>query len=307
MRKLVTIFIIVCVLATPALAGGVNVVTSIKPVQALVAAVMAGVGSPYLLMDSGASPHTYSLKPSGANALENADIVFWIGPELEVFLSGPLDTLAKSAARVTLIEARNLNTLPLRAGGAFDAHGHEEDEHEAEHEEINTHIWLDPNNAKAMVQEISEALIATDPANASIYTENATRFKVDLTALEAEITAILKPVRDKPFVVFHDAYHYFENRFGMSTAGSVTVSPEVIPGVKRIKQIKEKVEQLEAACVFSEPQFTPKLVSVVTEGTSAKTGVLDPMGSELESGPDLYFDLIRALAHSMRTCLEDQD
>jgi len=302
-KQFIVSLFVIAVLAMPASAQGVNVVTSIKPVHALVAGVMGEVGTPYLLVDGNASPHSYALKPSGAQALEKADLVFWIGPELEAFLAGPLDVLGSDATSIALSKAQGITTLSPREGGDFDAHEHDDEEFGGEHEEIDMHIWLDPDNAKAMVHEIAAALIAADPANSSAYTANVAKIEGELTILKAEITAILSPVQGTPFVVFHDAYQYFENRFGMIAAGSITVSPEAIPGVRRIEQIREKIEKLGATCVFAEPQFTPKLVSVVTEGTSAKLGELDPMGSEMESGPDLYFKLIRALANSMQFCL----
>ena len=312
MRRLLAVILASSALATPSLAEDVNVVTSIKPVHSLVANVMAGVGTPYLVVKGGASPHTYSLKPSDARALESADLVFWIGHDLEVFLAGPLETLSANAKIVTLDEAHGLITLAFRESGTFEAHAHDEEtashaeeshDHEEDHGGIDTHLWLDPLNAKAMVHEIEEALVAADPANATTYRENAQKTVAALDALVAEVDATLGPVKHKPYIVFHDAYQYFESRFGLNAAGSITVSPEAIPGAQRIAEIHDKVKQLDATCVFAEPQFEPRLVTVVTEGTNAKAGVLDPLGAELEDGPSLYFELIRNMAASMKTCL----
>ena len=180
---------------------------------------------------------------------------------------------------------------------------------EADHEDHHghgahdPHVWLDPLNAKAMVHEIEEALVAADPANADTYAANAKALEARLDALTAEMAGILEPVKERPFVVFHDAYQYLENRFGMRAVGSITVSPEVIPGAERVAEIKAKLGELDAACVFAEPQFEPKLVSVVTEGTRAKAGVIDPLGAALEDGPALYFQLMRDMATSIRACL----
>ena len=308
----------------------VNVVASIKPVHSLVAAVMSGVGEPGLIVEGSASPHTYSLKPSQARMLESADVVFWVGHELEAFLEKPLETVGANAKSVELIDAHDLVKLGLREGGAFEKHDHGDEadadhdhENEAEaghdhdtaaeadhddhdHGAFDAHVWLDPENAKAMVHEIEEALAAADPANAAKYEANAKAEEARLDALIAETTAELAPVRGKGYVVFHDAYHYFENRFGISPAGSITVSPEIIPGAERVAEIQAKVRELGATCVFAEPQFEPKLVSTVIEGTDANTGVIDPLGSELEDGPDLYFELIRGMAKTIRSCLSGE-
>ena len=185
-----------------------------------------------------------------------------------------------------------------------DEHGHDDhDEHD--HGEFDPHVWLDPINAKAMVHEIEEALSAADPANAAAYEANAEKMMGDLDNLVAEITADLAPVKDKGFIVFHDAYQYFENRFGVSAVGSITVSPEVMPGAQRISELQEKVNSLDGTCVFSEPQFEPKLVSTVTENTNAGTGVLDPLGASIDNGPELYFTLIRNMSYSLKDCLTD--
>lgn len=312
--------------ASTAVAGAeVNVVASIKPVHSLVATVMKGVGEPGLIVEGSASPHTYSLKPSQAVMLEKADLVFWVGHELEAFLEKPLETLASKAKSVELIDAPDLVKLPFREGGAFEKHGQGEDGHddhaqeaghdhdhekpaEAGHEEhghgaFDAHVWLDPANAKAMVHAIEEALVEADPANKEKYEANAAGLMQRLDALTAEIAAQLEPVKGKGFIVFHDAYQYFENRFGVTAAGSITVSPEVMPGAERVAEIRARVKELGAACVFAEPQFEPKLVATVTEGTDARTGVLDPEGGSLEPGNDLYFDLLRKLSTSLRECL----
>ncbi|MGI9387280.1 MAG: zinc ABC transporter substrate-binding protein [Methyloligellaceae bacterium] len=289
-----------------------GVVASIKPVHSLVAGVMAGVGSPHLIVKGAASPHTYALKPSDAEALENANVVFWVGRGLEAFLGRTIDTLAKDAKAVSLEEAHGLRTHPFRDGGPFDVHNDDQgpEKHkqvhghkEHTHSEVDLHVWLDPNNAKAMVHEIEEALSRADPANAPKYKTNAAALQRRIDALADEIKITLEPVLDRPFVVFHDAYQYFEKRFGLRAVGSITVSPEKLPGAKRLKQIRSKVEDLGAVCVFSEPQFEPKLVRTVTEGTRAKSAVLDPLGADISNGADLYFTLMQNMARSTRACL----
>lgn len=310
-----------------------SVVVSIKPVHSLVAAVMDGVGVPDLIVKGAGSPHAYSMRPSDARALENAALVFWIGGGLETFLEGPIGTVAAKARIVELGDAHGLTRLELRGGGAFETHSHDEHEdhgHDQDHghdhhddkkgdahadhkegdghhhEEADMHLWLDPHNARAMVAEIVEALSSTDPENASRYADNARSVQERLDALETELQTALRPIAGKPFVVFHDAYQYFERRFGVEAAGSITVNPDAAPGAQRISEIRAKIMELGAVCVFSEPQFEPRVISVVTEGTGARSGELDPLGADLEDGPDLYFSLLRNLGDGLKDCLAEQ-
>ena len=291
----------------------VKVVASIKPVHSLVSAVMEGVAKPNLLVEGAASPHSYSLKPSQAKQLQDADIVFWMSHDLEAFLENSIENIAQKAVSVPLIESHNLTKLNFREGGAFAAHGHDDhddkhddghgDKHDDDHGEMDPHVWLDPQNAKALVHEIEEQLAKIDPKNAEIYEANASIIMKKLDNLTNEIDVDLSPVRGRGYVVFHDAYQYFEKRFGVSAIGSITVSPEVMPGAERVRELQEKVRELDATCVLSEPQFQPKLVATVTENTNAGTGVLDPLGASLEDGPELYFKLIRNMANSLKGCL----
>lgn len=348
MHKIKSLLLATSLLAYTAVSASaeVNVVASIKPVHSLVAAVMEGVGEPGLIIEGAGSPHNYALKPSQAQMLEKANLVFWIGHELEAFLEKPLETVGANARSVELIDAHDLVRLGFREGGAFEKHshgdqddhdeaaaaghddhddhgnektaeaGHDEDDHDHEktaeagheghnHGAFDAHVWLDPMNAKAMVHEIEEALIAADPDNAAKYEANAEAVSAKLDTLIAEVGAELEPVKDKGFIVFHDAYQYFEKRFGVTASGSITVSPEVMPGAERITEIRARVQELGAACVFAEPQFEPKLISTVIEGTQARSGVIDPLGAELENGPDLYFHVIRKMASSIKTCLSE--
>ncbi|MCW1753140.1 zinc ABC transporter substrate-binding protein [Rhizobium sp. 1AS12] len=294
------------------------VVTSIKPIHSLVSAIMQGVGEPELIVDGAASPHTYNLKPSNARALQDAKVIFWVGPGLEAFLEKPLQALGRDASIAALDDAPGLVKLPFREGGAFEPHDdgdehdsasaapeHEHDHAEADHDHgaFDTHLWLDPMNAKAMAAMITTTLVAADPANALTYQGNAKALDDKLDALDTEIKGMVAPVKDKPFIVFHDAYQYFEHRYGIRVAGSITVSPETIPGAERVSEIHRKVGELGATCVFAEPQFEPRLVNVVIEGTRAKSGVLDPEAATLKAGPDLYFNLMRGIANSMKDCL----
>ncbi|MCG5243145.1 zinc ABC transporter substrate-binding protein ZnuA [Azospirillum doebereinerae] len=304
--------------AGAALADAPKVVVSIKPIHSLVASVMQGVGEPALLVRGGASPHTYTLKPSDAKALSTADLVVWVGPEMESFLEKPLSSNAAKATVVTLMTVPGMTLLDAREGGAWEAHdhGHEhshdhgkkdahahghDDDHD--HDEVNTHLWLDPVNARRIVTATAEALAAKDAVNAEAYRTNAERALQSIDALDAELKATLAPVAAKPFVVFHDAYQYYEARYNLSAVGSITVNPDRRPSAKRLSAIRAKIAGLDASCVFAEPQFEPALVRTVTEGTKAKTGVLDPEGADLAEGVALYPALMRNLAASLRGCL----
>ena len=299
----------------------INVVSSVKPLHSLVSGVMEGVARPDLIVKGSASPHTYSLRPSQARQLEDADLVFWMGHELESFLEQPLEAIATKGHIVELIDSSKLKKIKMREGGMFDAHAHDDhDEHEGhddhdEHEghddhghgEFDVHVWLDPENAKVLVDEIKLALIELDPVNSSKYESNSNKMNMKLDQLIDEVSKKLESEQGKGYVVFHDAYQYFEQRFGMSAVGSITVSPEVVPGANRIRELKNKINELNAHCVFSEPQFEPKLVSTVIEGTQANTGVLDPLGASIKDGPELYFTLIRNMADSLHECLSKKD
>jgi zinc transport system substrate-binding protein len=310
--------------APPSAAADPKVVVSIKPLHSLVAGVMEGVGEPTLLVKGSASPHTYSLRPSDAQALAEADLVFWLGEGLELFLVRPLANLAESAHQVELGDTPGLILLTPRSGGLWEPHEHHEDadhaeddhEHEAEGEEAHGdedhdhehaaydgHLWLDPRNAVILVGRIAAELRTADPAHAEAYERNAAVLSQRIAALDAELATTLEPVRDEPFIVFHDAYEYFEARYGLAGVGSITVSPEQPPGVRRVQEIHDKITSREARCVFREPNFDPALVERLIEGTTAHTGVLDPEGAALAEGPALYFDLMRGLASSLRNCL----
>ncbi|MEQ8356092.1 MAG: zinc ABC transporter substrate-binding protein [Kiloniellaceae bacterium] len=289
----------------PAAAQGIAVVTSIKPVHSLAAAVMQGAGSPQLIVRGATSPHSFGLRPSDAAALEQARLVIWVGEGLETSLGPALAALAKDATVIALSEVAGLNRLAYRpdAGqhGGHDAGqdgGQDED-----HGGIDMHLWLDPVNVKVMAAAIADALIAADPQNRGIYTANARTMGYRIDRLIEEIAHDLAPVKDRPFIVFHDAFQYFDARFGLNNVGSVTVDPERQPGAARIRQIRAKVIELGAACVFAEPQFEPRLIEVIIEGSAARVGTLDPLGADLADGPELYFELMRANAAALKACL----
>jgi zinc transport system substrate-binding protein len=296
-------------LATAA-AAEPQVVASIRPVHSLVAGVMQGVGEPVLLLSGASSPHDYSLRPSDARALENATAIFWVGEGLEAFLAKPLGTLAGGARIVALSEAEGVVLLPTRAGGIRHEEAHEEEphaeehEHEDEHGAHDMHLWLDPRNAAAMVDAIVGALATVDPANGARYEANGRELRARLAALDEALREQLAPVADRPFVVFHDAYQYFVERYGLIEVGSITVDPQRRPGAQRLTEIRARLQELGAACVFAEPQFEPAVVDTVIEGSAARKGVLDPLGASLAAGPHQYFELLEGLAGALVACLD---
>lgn len=302
-----------------ALATQPQIVTSIKPVHSLVAGVMQGVGEPLLLVSGGASPHDYSLKPSEARAIDQAQVVFWIGPDLESFLIRPLDNVKDKIRVVALLDAPGMTVLPLREGGAWEPHGHEHghdehghetpedgDDHEHEHvhqADHDPHVWLDPVNAIAMVRRIMTVLGEVDVAHRADYQRNGAALIERLDRLNQRLATELAPVRQQPYLVFHDAYQYFEQRYDLDAIGSVTMSAERRPGAKRVADIQARIRDLQVRCVFSEPQFQPALVETIIAGSAARRGVLDPLGAELPPGPDAYFQLLQGLATSLHACL----
>ncbi len=300
--------------ATP-LAAAPRVVADVAPVHSIVTRVMDGAGTPELLMPPGASPHGYALRPSEAARLDGAEIVFWIGPDLTPWLEGPLDALAAGARHVELARAAGVTVLPMREGGPFEAHdhaddaGHDHDEHDHAgdhgHAEgaADGHLWLDPANAAAIAAAVAAELAALDPGNAALYAANAAAFSTELTALEAEIKATLDPLRGRPFVVFHDAYQYFEAAFDLPAAGSISLGEADAPSAARVAEIRDRIAAEGVACVFAEPQFEPRLVATVIEGSQARSGTLDPVGAGLDPGPGLYPALLTGLARGFADCL----
>ncbi|MGQ3046392.1 MAG: zinc ABC transporter substrate-binding protein [Niveispirillum sp.] len=294
-------------IALPALAAPPppDVVVTVKPLHSLVSGVMQGVGEPYLLVRGAANPHAFALRPSDAKALSGAELVVWAGPGVETFLEKPLSTLARSAQVLTLVKEPSVRVLPVRKGGAWEAHDHDHAHEDRPDVELGSdgHVWLDPLNAKAITDLIAARLSALDPARAPAYQANAARQKQSIDALDAEMRAALSPLKDRPFIVFHDAYHYLEDRYGLNAAGAITVSPDQPPGAARLSALRERINQAGAVCIFAEPQFEPALVRTLAQGTKARTGVLDPEGANIPDGPNLYGQLMRFNLRSLVDCL----
>ena len=288
--------------ATPIQAKVPRVATDIPPVHSLVSQVMGELGTPKLIIPPGTSPHGYAMRPSEARALQAADVIFWMGQDLTAWFDRAIQALAANATTVALSESKGLIRHPYRTTKTFDTHTHDEGEHDAT-AKIDPHLWLDPDNALIFLDVIATTLARLDASHADTYLNNAARAKAALEALKLELNTIVQPIRGRPFIVFHDAYHYFEHRFDVEAAGSVSIGDASSPGPARIAAIRHKVQTLGATCVFSEPQFQPKIIKTVIEKTAARSGTLDPVGAALKPGPNQYSQLLRHLAHSLLTCL----
>ena len=297
----------------------IKVVASIKPIHSLASYLMDGVKKPDLIVDGYASPHGFAMKPSHAKMLQEADLIFWVGEDIESFLVKPLGSIAKKAEKIELMEIRGINKLKFRERNIFeghDDHGHKEDDHDDHakkedghddhgheghaHGEFDPHIWLDPLNAKKILKEMAKHLIENDQENESIYKENLKKANKDLDKLVKQVKSELN--KDFKSIVFHDAYQYFEKRFKVNVLGAFTVNTDVLPGAEQLSEIREIIEHEKVTCVFSEPQFNPDIINAVAKDTNIKTGVLDPLGATLNPGKGLYFDLISNMAKSFKSC-----
>lgn len=299
-------------------ADGLKVVVTIKPVHSLVAGVMDGVAAPELLISGGGSPHAYALKPSHARALQKAHVVVRVSESLETYLNRPIANLATNAEILELDRAPGLTLHKPREGGLREDHVHGSGKHDDKkgkreatsdrHDDRqdgthDPHLWLDPANAQALTRYIAAGLSRAFPVHNAVFEANAARLEARLGALDEELRAATAPVRGKPYIVFHDAYRYFEERYGLQPVGWVTVRPDHLPGAGRLAAIRERMNQEQADCLFAEPQFEPKLISTLIEGTRVRRGVLDPLGAGLAPGADMYFQMMRNLASGLNACL----
>lgn len=320
--------VVLAVLALTLTAGSaiaetrIRVSASIVPIHGLVAAVMEGVAEPDLILPPGASPHGYALRPSGALALSRADVIFRVGPTLEAFLNRPLANISKKARVVDLIDTPGMQLLPIRDNEAFEPHdhdhdhdhgdhadhdGHDDHEKHADHDDhegsTDLHVWLDPQNAIAIVRHVADVLSEADPTNASIYRANAVRTIRRLNELEARTDDMLASVAASPFIVFHDAYQYFENRFGLTAAGSIAINPEVAPGARQISLIRSRIAEQHIHCVLAEPQFNSDIVKALASDDHVHVGVVDPVGTTARAASDSYFEMIDRLVTELTACL----
>ncbi len=289
-------FLFVCVVPVATGNSAVpQVVVSIKPLHALVAGVMDGVGEPVLLVKGGGSPHGYILRPSEARNISRADLVVWVGEGLESFLEKPLLTLGKDAEQLKLAERLHHLLLSRHNSNNSDHH------HDGE---VDLHLWLDPLLAQQIVRLAGNALIQLDPAHEVEYETNVATMIARLGDLHLHLRKQLAAVKGVSYIVFHDAYHYFEQAYDLQAVGSISISPDRKPGAKRIKAIRDKIKQLNARCVFSEPQFESNLVATVIAGTGAHSGILDPLGATIPAGPEAYFQLMIKLGDNLTAGLK---
>lgn len=347
-RMLLPISVSAALIGGTTLADVPNVAVDIAPVHSLVARVMEGIGEPSLIVQPGASPHEYSLRPSEAAALQEADLVFWIGEDLAPWMEDAVDTLATGAAVTALLEADGTTLLEFREGALFEAHDHDDhseedhaghddhddhgDEDHAEHKDHDTHgdedhadhddhahddheehdhahgdhdphAWLSPQNASTWLNVIAAQLSAADPDNAGAYFANAAAARAEMESLSADVRATLDPVRGGRFIVFHDAYQYFEADFDFPASGAISLGDASDPSPARIAEVQARIRDEGVDCVLAEPQFNPGIVATVLDGTTAKTGVIDPLGAALEPGAALYQELITNMAKTLADCL----
>ena len=316
----------------------IKVVTTIKPLHSLISRIMETRGEPQLIIEGTNNPHTFVFKPSHAKMIEEADIIFWIGEDLEAFMEKPLDSLAEKAQVISFMELSSIEKLKFREKNIFDDHdghedeheghededdhGHKDDDHDDDHDghedeheghdddhndahahahgEFDAHIWLDPVNAKKMVLEIAHELSDLDPNNKVKYENNANATIKSLDELVDSNKKILS--KDISYVVFHDAYQYFEKRFGVIPAGALTLNPDVLPGAKQIADIQDVINDKGIKCIFSEPQYNPKIIETIGNDMKISTGVMDPLGAYIDAGPSMYSDLINGIANSIKDC-----
>jgi zinc transport system substrate-binding protein len=291
-----------------------KVVASIPPFYLLTATLMEGVGKPILLVKPGASPHDYNLKPSEVKTLNNADLIIWGGPELETFLMSPVKNLSQNP-KIHILEldkTEGLSFLPLRAEFANETHSHDHGnhDHDASHQHAHAnpvndmHFWLDPKHAPLLADSIVKSLSDVDPAHADIYKQNGEKFKQQMQKVDKDIRAKLKPVQNVPYLVFHDAYRYFEKQYGLHGVGAVTLHPELPPSAKRLLAMQKLIKTENVRCVFTEPQFPDKMVKRLIEGTDIGSASIDPLGSEYLNQTDGYVKMFEGLSNSIEACLK---
>ena len=290
----------------------IKVVTSIKPIHSLASYLMQGIGSPSLIVEGSNSPHNFTLKPSHAKMLQQADLIFWVGENLETPLEKPIKSISKKSKVIELLEIDGLKKLEFREKNIFDghdSHGHKKhddhghkkkDDHGHAHGDHDPHIWLDPSNAKVIAKKMTKELVSLDKENAKIYKENSKKLMKDIDLLIKDIKKNTN--KNASFIVFHDAYQYFEKKFRVNAIGALTVNTDILPGAEQLKDIRNVINKKKARCIFSEPQFNPNIINAIAKDTNIKTGVLDPLGSTLPADKNQYFMLIKNISNSLKPC-----
>ncbi|MGD1464050.1 zinc ABC transporter substrate-binding protein ZnuA [Vibrio harveyi] len=277
-------------------AHAVTVLTSIKPIQMITTELTEGVTAPDVLLQNNASPHDYALRPSDVQKVAAADLVIWYGHDLEPFLEKVVTD------RGNTLTLSQIPGLSLREFGS--EHSHDHDGHD--HGTHDPHFWLGVETVQQVANAIAHKLAEVDPVHADTYANNLKKFEVKLNATDSEIKQQLAPAKDKGYFVFHDAYGYFEERYGLNQMGHFTVSPDRKPGAKTLIRIRKTLGTGDVACVFSEPQFTPAVIESVMRGSNVRSGVLDPLGSEVEVKSGSYFEFLKGMSNSFSQCLSEK-
>jgi len=307
-----------------------GVVSTIQPINSLVNTVIGNTGKTTLLIPTEVSPHEYKLKPSDTKILQNANIIFFVSEHLETSVTKIFENLPKNIRTINLMEDIGIKRLAIRDNETWKRHDHnhghgdhddhekhekkhddhDHDNHAKEHDDHNdhekeddVHIWLNPDNAVKIIKKINKELSLFFPENAKTYDQNANQLIKKINQLKVELKKELSGIKDKPYVVFHDAYQYFETSFDLNAVGSVALEGDVASSPKQISFIKDKIVKSKALCVFQEPQFDSKLVKIVIEGTNTKIGTLDPLGVNVKSGENFYLQLLKNMGKSLRDCL----
>ncbi|AWP32640.1 zinc ABC transporter substrate-binding protein ZnuA [Pantoea eucalypti] len=285
-----------------------NVVASLKPVGFIAAAIADGVTPVEVLLPDGASEHDYSLRPSDAKRLKNADLVVWVGPEMEAFMA---KSAAELPAQKNLAMVNIDGVKPLLISGGEDEEEHaaeksedqDADAHHHHHGEFNMHLWLSPEIARKTAVAIHGKLLELMPQDKAKLDANLQQFEVALADTDKRVSAQLAPVKNKGYFVFHDAYTYFEKHYGLSPTGHFTVNPEIQPGAQRLHQIRTQLVEQKAVCVFAEPQFRPAVIDAVSRGTQVRKGTLDPLGTDISLAKDSYVKFLSQLSSQYESCL----
>ncbi len=331
MLKLLTIFsFMICFSFNLIASETKGVVTTIQPINSLVSAVIGNTGKTISLIPAEVSPHEYKLKPSDTKKLQNANIIFFVSDHLESSVTKVFKNLPKNIKIINLMEEAGIKHLAIRDSEAWERHDHyhghgdddDHDEHTRKHDdhdqdkhskkhddhddhekEDDVHIWLSPDNAVKIIKKINKEMSLFFPENAKTYNQNANQMIKKINQLKVELKKELLGIKDKPYIVFHDAYQYFETSFNLNAVGSVALEGDIASSPKQISFIKDKIVKLKASCIFQEPQFDSRLVQIVVEGTNAQIGILDPLGVNIKSGENFYLQLLKNMAKSLKDCL----
>ncbi|KQV23027.1 ABC transporter substrate-binding protein [Pseudomonas sp. Root329] len=280
----------------------VKVLTSIKPLQLIAAAVQDGVAIPEVLLPPGASPHNYALRPSDVRKVQSVDLVYWIGPSMEGFLPRVLN-----GRTLPSVAVQDLPGLKLRRF-AEDSHSHAEeaDEHDHDHRpgSLDAHLWLSPVNARVIATKMAADLSAADPANAARYQSNLKAFDERLDAMDLRLKARLAGIAGKPYFVFHEAFDYFEDAYGLKHAGVFSVAAEVQPGAQHVAAMRTRLQEVGKTCVFSEPPLRPRLAETLVAGLPVKLAELDALGGYTPATAQGYEQVLEKLGNDLAGCLE---